>query len=125
MNFYDSGEQDGGLVVVPDSIKIFNDLFDRHPSLKGRGTDFVKVTQVKTKLFRSLSSLAIISPLIIKYSPHPVPQYYKYISIQQHVWQADITKAGLAPIKVCAKAGDMLLWDSRTIHCNSPATTVS
>lgn len=24
------------------------------------------------------------------------------------------------PILVCAKAGDLLLWDSRTIHCNTP-----
>lgn len=24
-------------------------------------------------------------------------------------------------ILVCAKAGDLLLWDSRTVHCNSPA----
>ena len=23
---------------------------------------------------------------------------------------------------LCARAGDLLLWDSRTIHCNSPAT---
>eukprot|EP00005_Dracoamoeba_jomungandri_P001157 CAMPEP_0174259448 /NCGR_PEP_ID=MMETSP0439-20130205/8268_1 /TAXON_ID=0 /ORGANISM="Stereomyxa ramosa, Strain Chinc5" /LENGTH=337 /DNA_ID=CAMNT_0015343337 /DNA_START=57 /DNA_END=1070 /DNA_ORIENTATION=+ len=26
-------------------------------------------------------------------------------------------------ILVCAKAGDMLLWDSRTVHCNTPALT--
>jgi len=25
---------------------------------------------------------------------------------------------------VTAKAGDLLLWDSRTIHCNSPATKI-
>merc|ERR1712176_390145 len=24
-------------------------------------------------------------------------------------------------ILVCCKAGDLVLWDSRTIHCNSPA----
>ena len=26
-------------------------------------------------------------------------------------------------ILICAKAGDLLLWDSRTIHCNTPALT--
>lgn len=25
------------------------------------------------------------------------------------------------PVLVCAKAGDLILWDSRTIHCNTPA----
>jgi ectoine hydroxylase-related dioxygenase (phytanoyl-CoA dioxygenase family) len=28
-----------------------------------------------------------------------------------------------AGILVCAKAGDLILWDSRTIHCNTPALT--
>lgn len=27
----------------------------------------------------------------------------------------------IPPILVAAKAGDLLLWDSRTIHCNTPA----
>lgn len=32
------------------------------------------------------------------------------------------TRLGLeAPILVAAKAGDLLLWDSRTVHCNTPA----
>jgi hypothetical protein len=26
---------------------------------------------------------------------------------------------------VCAKAGDLIVWDSRTIHCNTPAVTAS
>jgi ectoine hydroxylase-related dioxygenase (phytanoyl-CoA dioxygenase family) len=25
------------------------------------------------------------------------------------------------PVLVCAKAGDLILWDSRTVHCNTPA----
>mmetsp|Transcript_41555 Transcript_41555/g.50556 ORF Transcript_41555/g.50556 Transcript_41555/m.50556 type:complete len:620 (-) Transcript_41555:192-2051(-) len=28
-------------------------------------------------------------------------------------------------ILVCAKAGDLLLWDSRTVHCNTPALTAA
>lgn len=28
--------------------------------------------------------------------------------------------AGLGPVKVCTRAGDLVLWDSRTVHCNAP-----
>jgi hypothetical protein len=28
--------------------------------------------------------------------------------------------AGLGPVKICTRAGDLVLWDSRTIHCNAP-----
>ncbi len=28
-------------------------------------------------------------------------------------------------ILVCAKAGDLILWDSRTVHCNTPALTAT
>jgi hypothetical protein len=27
-------------------------------------------------------------------------------------------------LQVCAQAGDLILWDSRTVHCNTPALTV-
>lgn len=27
---------------------------------------------------------------------------------------------GFGPVKVCCEAGDLILWDSRTIHCNAP-----
>jgi len=36
------------------------------------------------------------------------------------VWDKEVK--GLTPIKVCAEPGDFVLWDSRTIHCNAPAT---
>ena len=29
------------------------------------------------------------------------------------------------PILICCKAGDMILWDSRTVHCNTPGLTAS
>jgi hypothetical protein len=28
--------------------------------------------------------------------------------------------AGLGPVKLCTAAGDLALWDSRTVHCNAP-----
>eukprot|EP01128_Nolandella_sp_AFSM9_P010366 TRINITY_DN7145_c0_g1_i1.p1 TRINITY_DN7145_c0_g1~~TRINITY_DN7145_c0_g1_i1.p1 ORF type:complete len:352 (-),score=40.65 TRINITY_DN7145_c0_g1_i1:16-1071(-) len=39
------------------------------------------------------------------------------------IWEGELKSANLKPIKVCAHAGDFVLWDSRTIHCNAPATT--
>mmetsp|Transcript_65977 Transcript_65977/g.141191 ORF Transcript_65977/g.141191 Transcript_65977/m.141191 type:complete len:492 (+) Transcript_65977:1-1476(+) len=30
-----------------------------------------------------------------------------------------LTEGSTKPVMVCAKAGDLLLWDSRTIHCNT------
>lgn len=88
VNFYDSDEEDGGLVVVPDSCKIFNAIFKNHPQLGSGRSDFIPLT---------------------KTGPHSV-------------WEREIKEAGLHPIKVCCKAGDMVLWDSRTIHCNTHAT---
>jgi len=38
------------------------------------------------------------------------------------LWDGEIKAAKLHPIKVCAAPGDFILWDSRTIHCNCPAT---
>eukprot|EP01087_Luapelamoeba_hula_P006035 TRINITY_DN16188_c0_g1_i1.p1 TRINITY_DN16188_c0_g1~~TRINITY_DN16188_c0_g1_i1.p1 ORF type:complete len:378 (+),score=58.36 TRINITY_DN16188_c0_g1_i1:52-1134(+) len=52
------------------------------------------------------------------------PAYAKsgdFVRMQNAVWSYEA--AALSPIKVCAKAGDMVLWDSRTIHCNTPPTT--
>jgi len=88
VNYYDAGEKDGGLVVVPGSHKIFTDIFKNRPELTACG-DFIRLN---------------------KFGP-------------DSPWQNEIAEADLGPIKVCAKAGDMVLWDSRMIHCNSPATT--
>jgi len=84
VNFYDSGPEDGGLVVVPDSIHIFNDIFKTRA---GR-TDFVVLHR----------------------------------NDEKGIWRNECRRKGLKPIKVCAKAGEMIVWDSRTIHCNAPAT---
>jgi len=40
LNFYPSGEEDGGLVVVPKSHTVFNQIFENRPTWKDRG-DFV------------------------------------------------------------------------------------
>jgi len=46
------------------------------------------------------------------------------LSSDKQLWHKDLPAAGLAPIKVCCEPGDFVLWDSRTIHANSPATTL-
>eukprot|EP01088_Endostelium_zonatum_P006215 TRINITY_DN1831_c0_g1_i1.p1 TRINITY_DN1831_c0_g1~~TRINITY_DN1831_c0_g1_i1.p1 ORF type:complete len:327 (-),score=68.06 TRINITY_DN1831_c0_g1_i1:76-1056(-) len=83
VNFYDSGEDDGGLIVVPDSVKIFKDIFKTR-TYKG---DFVMLHK----------------------------------NDEKGIWRNEAKH--LQPIKIVADAGDMLLWDSRTIHCNTPART--
>jgi len=45
------------------------------------------------------------------------------LATDKKLWEQDTKEAGLSPIKVCCKAGDFVLWDSRTIHSNSPATS--
>jgi len=86
LNFYPSGIHDGGLVVIPRSHTIFNQIFKSRPQLKNRG-DFISLHNDKI------------------------------------LWKHEIPKANLGAIKVCAEPGDFVLWDSRTIHCNSPALT--
>jgi hypothetical protein len=49
--------------------------------------------------------------------------FFCFLWLQESPWQNEIKQAGLSPIKVCAQAGDMVLWDSRVIHCNAPPTT--
>jgi len=85
INFYDSGPDDGGLIVVPDSIHIFKDIFKTRTAK----SDFMAVSK----------------------------------NDETGIWKNECKANNLKPVKVCAKAGDFILWDSRTIHCNCPAKT--
>jgi len=87
LNFYPAGIHDGGLVVVPKSHTIFNQIFKNRKWLAKR-QDFIS------------------------------------LSNDRQLWEYEVPNAGLKPIIVCAEAGDFVLWDSRTIHCNSPADTL-
>lgn len=78
VSLFDQTETSGGLVVVPDSQRIFHDVTDRH----ARST--------KGHLVRLLNG-----------------------------WDDELL-TGYQPILVGCKAGDLVLWDSRTIHCNTP-----
>eukprot|EP01125_Pyxidicula_operculata_P020424 TRINITY_DN753_c0_g1_i2.p1 TRINITY_DN753_c0_g1~~TRINITY_DN753_c0_g1_i2.p1 ORF type:complete len:331 (+),score=76.77 TRINITY_DN753_c0_g1_i2:30-1022(+) len=39
------------------------------------------------------------------------------------LWNHELPAANLHPIKICCEPGDFVLWDSRVIHCNAPAST--
>jgi len=84
LNFFNAGETDGGLVVVPRSHTIFIEIFDKNEAQFANMGDFVPIKD-------------------------------------KSIWE-EIKRQGLVPIKVCCGPGDFILWDSRTIHCNSPAT---
>lgn len=86
LNFYPAGVDDGGLVVIPKSHLIFNDIFRELPHLANVG-DFVRLDS------------------------------------QRAFWSGLYKQHKLKPLKVCAHAGDFVLWDSRTIHCNASART--
>eukprot|EP01089_Gocevia_fonbrunei_P007048 TRINITY_DN1806_c0_g3_i1.p1 TRINITY_DN1806_c0_g3~~TRINITY_DN1806_c0_g3_i1.p1 ORF type:complete len:340 (-),score=75.15 TRINITY_DN1806_c0_g3_i1:56-1075(-) len=86
VNFYDAGEEDGGLVVVPDTTKIFNEICDNRPQFKDY-SDFLPLAT----------------------------------NDEKGIWKNEAKDC--TPVKICAKPGDMILWDSRTVHCNAPATS--
>ena len=75
-----SGPQDGGLCVIEDSHKIFNDYLDTHPLF---GFSWAKID--------------VSDPLVVD----------------------------LPMVKVCAPAGHIMLFDSRTFHCNMPPEKTS
>jgi len=86
VNYFDSGDDDGGLVVIPRSIHVFSKIFENRPELGIGKSDFIALSKI------------------------------------QNVWNSELDK--LQPIKVCVKAGDLTLWDSRTVHCNAGAKPV-
>jgi len=81
VNLRDSGEDDGGLVVIPNSHKVHKTFLTQI----GKGqhkSDWYKFTD--------------------KEKEDPIFSTY---------------------VKVCGKAGDFMMWDSRTFHCNTVPTT--
>ena len=81
VNLCDNGEEDGGLVIVPETHKIHREFFNKigKENIK---TDWYKFSEEEKK--------------------DPVFQNY---------------------VKVSGKAGDIMLCDSRTFHCNTVPTS--
>jgi ectoine hydroxylase-related dioxygenase (phytanoyl-CoA dioxygenase family) len=81
VNLNDCGENDGGLVVVPESHKVHQEIFKKF-GREGHESDWYKFTPEEKS--------------------DPVFENY---------------------IKICGKAGDFMMWDSRVFHCNTVPTT--
>jgi len=79
LNFFDSGPDDGGLVVIEKSILHFKSIFQNRPNLSALN-DFIMLQTDKT------------------------------------LWKEFQNHPEVKAIKLCAKAGDFICWDSRTIH---------
>lgn len=82
LNLYNSGPQDGGLIVMKGSAPLFEEFFQQLP---------------KEKRFSS---------------PHVHSDFYLF-NEEQVKWFED---RGCTQYKVEAKPGDLILWDSRTMH---------
>jgi len=96
VNFYPSGAYDGGFVVVPKSHKMVAEAFARIPDLiSKRARDYCR------------------TPEDISF----------WVDGRNAITERDETnRYDLLPVKLVLDAGDLVLWDSRTIHCSHPAT---
>jgi len=81
VNLNDCGEDDGGLVIIPESHKAHQQIFKKFGK-EGTESDWYRFTNKEKK--------------------DPVFKNY---------------------IKICGKAGDFMMWDSRVFHCNTVPTT--
>ncbi|KAH8897394.1 hypothetical protein GQ53DRAFT_760542 [Thozetella sp. PMI_491] len=89
-----SGPEDGGLVVFPGSHKLNDEFFDTHP--------------------------LILSPdKHPDISASPAMKDVYIFNKEELEW---FSARGLRSHKVCAEPGDLILWDSRTIHYGSDPT---
>jgi hypothetical protein len=96
VNFFPSGPYDGGFVVVPKSHIMCDEAFARIPDL---------CSKKSRDYFRTPEDLEF------------------WVEARKAISQRDITnKYDLLPVKLVLEAGDLVLWDSRTIHCSHPAT---
>ena len=82
LNLYNSGPEDGGLIVMKGSAPLFEEFFEQLP---------------KEKRF---------------FSPHVHSDFYAF-NEEQVKW---FEERGCTQYKVEAKPGDLILWDSRTMH---------
>lgn len=76
VNLLDNGNDDGGLLLLEGSQKIYGNYLNRHP----------------------------VEGFIAHYRAD----------------MCDLELSQCSPIKVCAPSGHLILWDSRTFHCNVP-----
>lgn len=95
VNYFPSGPGDGGFVVVPKSPHMIDAAFEKYPGICSKTSgDFVRM----------------------------FPDYFFWKDARTAVKRDANNRYDLLPVKLVVEAGDMILWDSRTIHCNHPVT---
>jgi len=96
LNFLPSGPYDGGFVVTPKSHLMVEDAFARIPDLTSKkARDYMR------------------TPSDLQF----------WVDARGAIKNRDETnRYDLLPVKLVLEAGDLVLWDSRTIHCSHPAT---
>lgn len=92
INLCESGPEDGGLCVFPGSNKLHTEFWRTHRPTKNLNEEIV---------------------------PDNFIADIYYFSKQELAWFAE---KGAKVHKVCAEPGDLILWDSRTIHYARDAT---
>lgn len=93
VNFFPSGPHDGGFVVVPKSTFMIDEAFERFPDMCSRKSrDYVRIR----------------------------PEDPFWIESINKIERNETNKYDLFPVKVVLDPGDLVLWDSRAIHCNCP-----
>lgn len=94
VNFFPSGPYDGGFVVTPKSHLMTEDAFSKIPDL---------CSKKSSDYFRTPADLQF------------------WVDARNAITKRDETnRFDLLPVKLVLDAGDMVLWDSRTIHCSHP-----
>lgn len=96
VNYFPSGPNDGGFVVVPKSTHMIDDAFLKIPDIcSPKGRDYVRM----------------------------YPDYFFWKEARDVIGKRnESNRYDMLPVKLVVEAGDMILWDSRAIHCNHPVT---
>jgi len=96
VNYFPSGPHDGGFVVVPKSTHMVDASFLKyHDICSPKGRDYVRM--------------------------YPDAIYWREHRDAINT-RNDSNRFDLLPVKLVLDAGDLVLWDSRAIHCNHPVT---
>jgi hypothetical protein len=93
LNYYTSGENDGGFVVVPKSRKMIDYAFANISDIMPHGG-------------RNYCKIPPTTPF--------------WADARCAIKREDENRYELLPVKLVLEAGDLVMWDSRCIHCNTP-----
>lgn len=102
----------GGFCAIPGSHRLHSQLCERSPSANSM-IDFVMLEKNDPILFAGVKNRS---------ADMAGGEAAVGDSINE---EQKLMAAVDVPILVGAQAGDLILWDSRTVHCNSPALTVA